>query len=286
MTDTTTLFSTIALVAALLIGACEAGSSARAQQSDSLFAAASSAQWRLPGRLREISGLALSPDGRVFAHDDERAILYEIDLTQRTSTKSFALGDGGARGDFEGIAITPTGDFWLTTSRGRLYRFREGADGEHVASERFDTGLKDACEVEGLAYLASTQSLILACKTNYAEDMRDAIALYTWSPSGGRDAELWRSLPEVELTAAARVRHFRPSSVEIDPISGRILLLSANDGALAELGADGALLAARALGSDHVQAEGLTVTADGALLIADEGGGAEATMSLYERVND
>ena len=36
-------------------------------------------QWKLPGRLREISGLALTSDERLFAVADEKAIVYELD---------------------------------------------------------------------------------------------------------------------------------------------------------------------------------------------------------------
>ena len=49
------------------------------------------------------------------------------------------------RGDFEGLAITPQGDFWLTTSHGHLLRFREGQSHGQVNFQRFDTG--SACVV-------------------------------------------------------------------------------------------------------------------------------------------
>src|SRR5215212_5748517 len=37
------------------------------------------AKWIVPPELREISGLALTDDGRVLAHDDEVARVYVID---------------------------------------------------------------------------------------------------------------------------------------------------------------------------------------------------------------
>lgn len=278
-----------AVIAALTLCACGQSTLAPAQPGAaadaSLFAAEPVAQWRLPNRLREISGLALTADGRLFGHDDERAVIYEIDISQGALGKAFAVGEPAETGDFEGLAITPTGEFWLATSRGRLYRFREGEDGGHVTFERFDTGLRDLCEVEGLAYLASAESLILACKSHHDRSMRDSIALYTW-PIGGGDATPWRTIPEAAVTAAAGVRAFAPSSVEIDPRSGRILLLSARDGALAEFDADGGLLAARRLGAEHIQAEGMTVSAEGALVITDEGARAQALISVYERIHD
>ncbi|MDE0682021.1 MAG: hypothetical protein OXI63_03810, partial [Candidatus Poribacteria bacterium] len=35
--------------------------------------------WKLPGRLYEISGLAMTLDNRLMAHNDEKAGIYEID---------------------------------------------------------------------------------------------------------------------------------------------------------------------------------------------------------------
>ena len=72
--------------------------------------------------------------------------------------KTFAVGAVVETGDFEGLAITPSGDFWLTTSQGRLFRFREGADGAHVEFERFVTGLNDICEIEGETVSSMSQN--------------------------------------------------------------------------------------------------------------------------------
>lgn len=274
-------------VAALYVGACGQPETAPASAQStavssamSLFTAEPDLQWRLPGRLREISGLSVSADGRVFGHDDEHAIVYEIDVARGALVKSFSVGDS-MRGDFEGLAITPSGDFWLTTSQGRVFRFREGADGARVEVESFDTGLANVCEIEGLAYLASEQSLILACKQHESRAMRGTLALYIWRE--GAPATLWRSLPERDVVRAAGVSRFRPSSLEIDSQTGRLLLLSARDPALAELSPDGVLLSARALGEAHTQAEGVTVLPDGAMVIADEGGDGRALLSRYPR---
>ena len=275
-------------MAALMLAACApAPPPAQAQPQavgGSLFAAAPAQQWRLPQQLREISGLAVSPDGRLFGHDDEHAVIYEIDAAQGRLVKAFALGDPPLAGDFEGLAIAPDGAFWLTTSSGEIYRFREGADGAHVEFTRFDTGLAEICEVEGLAWLAAEESLILACKRNHARAMRDRVAIYSWASSDG--AELWLNLPAADLEQAAGVRRFRPSSLDVDARSGRVMLLSASDAALVELSADGRILSARELEGEHEQPEGAAVLPSGALVIADEAGerAGSGTLSVYPRV--
>lgn len=270
-----------ALSFALSLIACTQPSAPASAPEGSLFSGAAEQQWRLPPQLAEISGLATAPDGRVFAHDDERGVIYEIDVAAGRLVKNFALGDPIETGDFEALAITPDGQFYMITARGLLYSFREGADGAHVEFETVETNMHNVCEIEGLAYFAAEESLIIACKRMRDRDMRGTISLYSWRADEG--ARPWVALPEANLAARAGVRNFRPSGVEIDPVSGRILLLSGNDGAFAELSREGEVLAARALGPSHRQAEGVTIAPDGTLIISDEAGGAQATLSRYAR---
>jgi uncharacterized protein YjiK len=273
------------LFAALALMACSeaaAPPAASAGEGESLFAERSDRQWRLPGRLREISGLAVAPDGRLFGHDDEVAVVYELDLEAGRIVKGFAVGDPIERRDFEGIAITPAGDFYLVTSTGRVLSFREGAEAEQVAFEGSNLRIEDDCEVEGLAYSSTTESLILACKTLHGRDMKNMTALYAWTP-GSREARPWLVLPEEPLADAVGLDELRPSGVEIDPATGRIVLIAAAGRALLELDADGKLLAARRLDSIHRQVEGVAILPDGSLAIADEGGAGRALLTRYPR---
>jgi uncharacterized protein YjiK len=250
-----------------------------------LFAAAADVQWRLPKRLREISGLAVTADGRLFGHDDEIGLVHELDVEGGQVRKAFGLGDPVVREDFEGLATTPEGDFYLVTSRGRLHRFREGEDGARVDFETFETGLRRVGEVEGLAFFPMEQSLILACKSHYARDMRNTLALYAWSTEA-MEVSTWLAIPLDRIAGALGARTFAPSAVEIDPRTGRIILLSARGRSLVELDRSGAILAARRLAASHVQAEGAAIMPDGALVIADEGDGGRALLTRYPRARD
>lgn len=265
-------------LAALLAAAACGPAPAQVDTSASAFAAAPDRQWRLPERLRELSGLAVTPDGRLFGHDDERALVYEIDPASGAVVKTFAVGEP-LEGDFEGLAVTAAGDFWITTAQGVLYRFREGEADAHVGFERFETGLADVCDVEGVAVLAPERSLILACKEHYGREMRGQVALYRWPFAG--QAELWRRWPERSVARAAGVRRFRPSALETGAAQERIVMLSAFDGALVELTPAGEVIAARALGSNHPQAEAAALLPDGALIVGDEGQRAGATLMRY-----
>jgi uncharacterized protein YjiK len=252
----------------------------------SLFAEQPESRFPLPKRLREISGLALTPDGRVMGHDDETADICEIDIARGEVVKRFALGSPVERGDFEGLAIAPDGEFYLTTSTGRLYRFEEGGDRAVVPFEAWDTGLRTVGEIEGLAFAPADDCVIIALKTIYAARARSEFTLYAWSPRApDRPARPWLSIPVAPLVEAVGARAFHPSSLEIDPRTGRLVILAARQRAMVELGPDGALLAARVLDAAHRQAEGATIMADGALVIADEGDDARAQITRYARLH-
>jgi hypothetical protein len=252
----------------------------------SLFAAEPETHWRLPKRLREISGLALTPDGRVMGHDDEIGVIYQIDILTGQIVKHFSVGDPVVRGDFEGLAIDGEGDFFLTTSAGRLYRFREGLNHSHVAYEAYDTGLHQVGEIEGLAFHLADETVIFACKTNYTHALDGAVAFFAWSPRKlERTAHPWLTIPVAQLANAVGAASFHPSSIEIDAETGRLVVLAGREHAMVELDGQGLLLAARSLGQHHRQAEGASILADGALLITDEGGDAHARMTRYARAH-
>ncbi|PLX31312.1 MAG: hypothetical protein C0600_06030 [Ignavibacteria bacterium] len=94
------------LTSALATAGCRMQSeseSESAQGGDELEAP--TAQFELPKRLKEISGLAVDDRGRLFAHDDESGIVYQLDPMTGKIVKSFRLGRTLVTEDFEGIAI-------------------------------------------------------------------------------------------------------------------------------------------------------------------------------------
>src|SRR5512132_241589 len=102
------------------------------------------AEWLMPPELREISGLTLTTRGTVLTHDDNVARVYEIDPKTGILLKGFSL-EGGVRGDFEAITTAGT-DVYLLESKGKFYRFKEGADAAQVPYSVYDTKLGKECE--------------------------------------------------------------------------------------------------------------------------------------------
>lgn len=238
-------------------------------------------QWRLPERLREISGLALTDAGRLFAVADEQAVVYELDWTAGRLVKAFALGNPVLRGDFEGIAIV-AGRFYIVTSSGDLYESAEGGDGEQLDYERHATGLGERCEIEGLAATRAGDRLLIACKEPRAGQA--GVEVHAWSPETRRllpDETL--ELPLTDILPAIGATRLNPSGIVIVPESGNLLLVAARQRALVELSPDGRVLAAMPLplAHRHRQPEGIELAADGRLLISDEGGSHKARLAVY-----
>jgi uncharacterized protein YjiK len=196
----------------------------------------------LPARLREISGLAMTPDGRALGHGDEAGIIYEIDIARGEVVKAFRLGNKTVRADFEGIAVAGN-NIYLVTSDGTIYESAEGRDKDRVRYTTYDTGVGRECEVEGLAFEPTDRVLLVPCKRARVEALEDSVVIFRWS-----------------------------SAIERHPETGTYFLISARRRAIAEITSAGDVLDIRELPEDpHRQPEGIAFTPDLSLLIADEG---------------
>jgi uncharacterized protein YjiK len=241
------------------------------------LAAAPAHRWELPPLFREISGLALTGDGRLLFHNDEQALLAALDPDRGWILGTYRLGSPPVRGDFEGVAVAGQRLF-LVTSDGVLYETvvppPSENRGEFVLRYRIHTtGLGERCEVEGLTYDPTDDTLLFACKTPRQKSLRDAFTVFRWSLADERLAPADQiSVPLDELKKGRPGKEFRGSGLDRDPVSGRLLAIAGADRAIAEFDAAGAVLATRALPARHRQAEGIVVTRDGRLIISDEGG--------------
>ena len=232
----------------------------------------------LPGRLDEVSGLAFSPDGRLFAHDDERGRVHEIDPVSGEVGKRIDLGEALVRDDFEGLAIVGE-RFFLVSSTGRLYEFREGADRENMAFRVTDTGVGDTCEVEGLDHDPFEDELLIACKVSLPD--RGEIVVHRLPLEPGRERPPAVRIAKSLLEPFGLEGEFDASAVAVTP-TGSWLLLSGRHDAVIEVDRDGAVLAAVPLRKGrHPQSEGLAIGPDGTLYISDEKNGKDARLTAY-----
>ncbi len=240
--------------------------------------------FKLPKRLREVSGLAMLAGNRLLAHDDERGVVVEIGYRDGSIVKAFALGAGRdpVADDFEGIAAAE-GHLYLVSSSGRLYEFGEGADGATVLYNLYATGIGRDYEIEGLAYDPDQRVLLLVSKNPRNPGQAGLIAIYRWSVDTKQLVEVGRIL--LEASALARrigSKRFQPSGIERHPVSGNYYVVAARQGAVAEITPQGQVLAVAELAARrHPQAEGIAFASDNTLVIADEGAGKRARLSFY-----
>ena len=242
------------------------------------------ARIELPAELAEVSGLAFTEDGRLLAHGDERAVIYQIEFPGGTVVKRFAIGDiGGALvGDFEDIQVV--GDrVFLVTSSGVLVEAKEGRDGETVPVIRRTRGLGGACEVEGLSWDRPSSSMLLLCKRAQGKLAKDRLVILAVNPTTGEfEPEPRITVPYADLKRVTGVKGFAGSAMVRHPSTGSLILIAGPERAYAEIDASGKVLAGGRLHTRrHRQPEGLAITPDLTLLIGDEAAGARATITGY-----
>ena len=105
--------------------------------------------------------------------------------------------------------------------------------------------------------------------------------MFAWNPdTGDRQRTV---LPEREIEEAADEKDVNPSGIAVAPDTGEYVVVAARQHLIFDLTAEG-----RFAGgimpldkSRHRQAEGIEITRDGRLLIADEAGNGNARLAVY-----
>ncbi|MBU2508461.1 MAG: SdiA-regulated domain-containing protein [Bacteroidetes bacterium] len=239
----------------------------------------------LNDELREISGLAVSDDDRVFCHNDEHGIIFQIDPENGKIIKRFYLGEKIIKEDFEGIAIAGH-KFFMVSSSGDIYEFEEGNDGERVEYKIHNTGLSSKSNVEGLCYDIVTNSLLLACKEKPGKKYKDFRAVYSFSLRTNKlNDEPYLLINLKELQTKFGIKDFYPSGIEISNDKNSFFLISSKGKpAVIEIDRKSNILFAKNLNKKkHNQPEGISFLKDYSLLISDEGGKGKSVLSRYKK---
>ena len=241
--------------------------------------------WRedLPVALSEISGLSVE-GSHLYAHGDEQATVYRIDLGSHRITARFGLSGraGLLHADFEDIAVVGDRAF-LVTSAGGIYESAVGADNRLVEATRRTAGLGGGCEVEGMTFDPPTRALLLLCKDVRSRKWKQHVVVLAIS------TETWRFepaprivVPVDRLRAVTGSKHFQGSGITRHPRTGTFLLLAGPQSAYAEVDARGQVLGGGSFDKKrHPQPEGIAVAPDLRLLISDEGAKRAATITAY-----
>jgi len=237
---------------------------------------------KLPKKVNEASGLAVTSDGRLLTHDDERGVVYQIDYRTGETVKKFYVGSLTAHADFEGIAIAGDRCF-MVTSGGNLFAFKEGDDDEQVKYDLYRTPLTESNDIEGLEYDAQTNALLLACKKYPGKGLKGYKAVYAVPLETMKMDKQPRLL--IPLNAVSEKSHkgnFNPSGIALHPRSGTFFIISADGETIVEITREGVVLAQRELSKKiNPQPEGIAFAPDLSLLICNDGQGKTGYLVTY-----
>ena len=236
----------------------------------------------LTSSLNEISGLTLSPDQEfLLAVQDEQGIIFWIDKTTGEISRrtKFANAD-----DYEGIEVV--GKYgYISNSKGTIDKV-DLELGEKV--ETFKTFLNSDHDVEGLGYIKSRNSLLVACKSYENKKDKDR-KVYRFDLQ--RDSllpEPFYSLDRKEIrTLLGREKGaaFAPSAIGTSPDGTKVIVMSSTSSAILTIDLSGKIHSAVELSKAlHRQPEGITVDRHGVMYIANEGQGGVAKIHVFKPI--
>ncbi len=231
----------------------------------------------LPKELKEISGITITPEGRMFGQQDEKGIIYQIDYSNGTIVKQFSVGKPVLKKDFEDL-VYANNKFYLLQSNGEIYEFSEGQNNENVDYKVYKTDLTVANDVEGLCYDSQTNSLLLACKGISGIDGESDKAIYSFS----LDSMKFNPQPRFMMKKSEISKNFNPSGIQRNPLTGSFFVITATGNEIVEISKEGNYIGKATLNKKiHTQPEGITFGSDGTLYISNEGKSGGGNIVVY-----
>jgi uncharacterized protein YjiK len=237
----------------------------------------------LPSVLREASGLAVWNATQLLSHNDQRSSLFLFRVADGKIVREIGIGRRrGIQGDYEELLLDGRQGY-LLRSDGALLEFSLD-DTSTMVRARQDVSLEAAgCELESLARDVSGPGLIAVCKHEHGKENRRGLLVLRWTPNSGYDARTSFRVPwsafgsdgiDLRFSGAART-----------PDSSGWVLVEGVHGRIAELAADGSVVAFRALPKKLLpQVEGVAFGVDGTLYLASEGQGGPGLLAIYPPV--
>lgn len=253
----------------------------------------------LPSTLQEISGITQINADTFACVQDEKGIVFLIDVSSGNIIRQLPFFDDG---DYEGIARVGDALFMLR-SDGILFEipnFRSPEYG-HIT---YETGIP-ANNNEGLCYDAANNRLLIACKSNIGKgsELKNVRAIYAFDLATKKLSDFpvmeiniatlqaYATVHELEIPEK-KSKHkekkntpdikFRTSAIAIHPQNGRLYALSAIDHLLCILNQDGSVHSLIKLDETMFnKAEGISFADDNTMLITNEGQEKQPTLISF-----
>lgn len=226
-------------------------------------------KWELPGRLREVSGIAYLDDQRFAAIQDEEGIIF---IYNRASGQTERQIRFAGPGDYEDIAIAGN-TAYVVRADGRLYEVN--VDKENNLVKEYKTPLTAAHNVEGLCIDRENNRLLLAIKNGepgtpgykgvYAFDLAEKQLL----KEPVFKIDLTHSV--FNTSQGKKNKEIMPSAIGIHPLTGEIYITDGPKSRLLLMDSRGNIKGLYQLGKDFAQPEGLAFNPQGEIFISNEG---------------
>lgn len=258
------------------------------------------AEFKLPNKLKEISGLGIDPTGQyLYAVQDEEGDLFMIDTKTGEVVEDREFHKDG---DYEGVEFVKDRVF-VVKSSGTLYEVVNFLkDEQELIKHKFD--FHKNSDIEGLGYDPQENRLLISCKGKagkgddyefkkgiFAVDL-DSMQLskepiYTISVEAVKHfLEVHNTLEKIDklvkLFQPGEEFIFGPSGLAVHPQTGEIYLTSSVGKLLVVLDRTGHIQHMVKLKKKiHPQPEGIAFAPDGTLFISNEGKDGKGTIYKF-----
>lgn len=222
---------------------------------------------KLSEELNEISGLDLVSDSTIVSINDEKAVIYYLDVNSGEIISKF---DFGKDQDFEGIAFN--NGFYVLRSNGTITKVKKNKKNKEY---KFKGGKH--YDFEGITLDSAHNRLLIACKNHYITNQQDYVFIYSFS----LNEKVYEQKPLFKISKKKVHQNFMPSGISIHP-NGNIYVLSSFSKTLLVLSPNGKILTKTQLNSYIFnQPEGITFNKNGDLFIANEKNGTYPTLLKF-----
>ena len=230
-------------------------------------------RWDLPSELVEISGITFTGANEVASVQDEAGTIYFYDLGTKKITRRVPFGGSG---DYEGIAVAGT-TAYVIRADGTLFEVPNYTGGK-PAVKSYKTGLTVDQDVEGLAYDAKNNRLLLAIKGEEPgnEDYKGIYAFNLTTKQLAKEPVYRILLNDTVFKGESGKKKksiMQPSDLAVHPTTGELYITEGAKPKLLVLDAGGKARNLYKMSTkDFTQPEGIAFNERGELFISNEGG--------------
>lgn len=241
----------------------------------------------LPDALREISGITETDATSVACIQDEKGFLFIYDLMNDKIRKQYPFSGNG---DYEGVTRVDK-TIYILRSDGMLFEI-SNYESENSVTKSYYTGIP-ATDNEGLCYDRKKNRLLIAPKSNSANDKEDKNKRYIYAFDLNSKKLVMKPLFVFHLKALGKFAsenklkvpmkgggkgdkkdpdiEFRPSAIGIHPLTNKLFVISGMERLLFVFDMNGGIEYIEKLDPElFPQPEGITFLKNGDMLISNE----------------